>query len=450
MNSARRCRCGTVLAQSNAGALCAACERPLRRRGRAPEVPADFWRTDAMAAALASGDLGRILRAYRLHPFHGSKPLAQAVLAGWLHVSQSTVGRIEHGQCRLSVDDLHWFAGALGLSVALRWKPTHEAGEDVDPLSRRSLLGAGAGAAFGLGATTAPAASREIDPELVDHWTLLLRVLDRHGGAFGSHEVLGTVRRELGLIAAHRQDTRGALRNQLLRVEARWAEFASWLSNDIGDLAHRDYWGDRALRLAREANYADMVAWVLLRQSQWALEQRSAQAIAFAQAAGRTPGATDHVRGLCALREAHGYALANNPGACERSLGAAHALLDTGAAEPPELGRQYVIPSYVMAAEARCWLVLRPHAAITMLENALRRWPRERTRRRGTEQARLALACAAANEPERAAAEGLKALDIARSTRSNTTVRALERVERELDACDTPAVTNFREALTTL
>jgi hypothetical protein len=33
--------------------------------------------------------------------------------------------------------------------------PQNEAGEDVDPLSRWRLLGAGAGAAVGLGATTA-------------------------------------------------------------------------------------------------------------------------------------------------------------------------------------------------------------------------------------------------------------------------------------------------------
>jgi hypothetical protein len=40
----------------------------------------------------------------------------------------------------------------------------HNVGEDVDPISRRSLLGAGVGAAVGLSATTAPAAAREIDP----------------------------------------------------------------------------------------------------------------------------------------------------------------------------------------------------------------------------------------------------------------------------------------------
>jgi hypothetical protein len=40
-----------------------------------------------------------------------------------------------------------------------------------------------------------------------------------------------------------------------------------------------------------------------------------------------------------------------------------------------------------------------------MLDDAVRVWPRNRLRSRGIQQARLALACAAAGEPERATAE---------------------------------------------
>jgi hypothetical protein len=91
----RYCCCGTLLARDNPVGLCSACQR-LRRRDRPPEVSAQFWQTEAMAAALDSGDLGQVLRAYRLHPFHG-QPLPQDVVAGWLHVSQPTLSRIEQG-----------------------------------------------------------------------------------------------------------------------------------------------------------------------------------------------------------------------------------------------------------------------------------------------------------------------------------------------------------------
>src|SRR5687768_15688970 len=110
MTFARRCRCGTSLAQDNAGNLCAVCQRKRPpSRNRAPEIPPGFWHTDAMAAALASGDLGRVILAYRSHPFHGRRPLSQTVVADWLHVSQTSLSRIEQGKCRLTIDDISRF-----------------------------------------------------------------------------------------------------------------------------------------------------------------------------------------------------------------------------------------------------------------------------------------------------------------------------------------------------
>src|SRR4051812_11008890 len=156
-----------------------------------------------MADALASGDVGRVVRAYRCHPFHGQR-LPQTLVAGWLHMSQAAVCRFETGRRRLTIDEIRYIAQALGIPLgAIPWR-THQTGEDVEPLSRRSLLGAGVGAALALDATTAPATAREIDPRLVEHWSTLMGVLDDHDASFGSHSVLPAVRRELDLIAEHR------------------------------------------------------------------------------------------------------------------------------------------------------------------------------------------------------------------------------------------------------
>jgi hypothetical protein len=76
----------------------------------------------------------------------------------------------------------------------------------------------------------------------------------------------------------------------------------------------------------------------------------------------------------------------------------------------------------------------------------LRLWPSHRTRGRGIQQARLAIACTAGNSPDRAAAEGVKALEIVRTTKSNVTVRELKRLDQELANFDTPAAADFREA----
>ncbi|MGH2942515.1 MAG: helix-turn-helix domain-containing protein [Solirubrobacteraceae bacterium] len=449
-----RCRhCGTPLAQDNAGTACAVCQhkRPASR-SRAPEVPSDFWETDAMAAALASGDLGRIILAYRAHPFHGRRALSQTVVADWLHVSQTSLSRIEHGRCRLSINEVAGFSRALGLTVTLRWNPIHEAGEDVDPLSRRSLLGAGAGAALGLGATTAPAAVREIDPRLVSHWMQLLRLLGRHDAMWGPHEVLDVVRHELDLIAASRQVAGGELQAQLLRVESRWSGFASSLSDDAGNWHLRDAWADRCLRLAREGGYPDMAAYVLMRQSQWSFDPQ--RVISIAEQACRLRGPSDRLRGLCALKEARGHALAGDVASCERRLADAYGLLDRAEIAPTtpwdDLGGHDATGPYVLADEARCWLWLQPQRAVGMFEDVLRLWPGDRARGRGIHQAHLARACASAGEPERAAAEGMTAIGVAHATKSDVTKRELKRLDRQLAAYDVAAAADFREAFATL
>jgi hypothetical protein len=342
-------------------------------------------------------------------------------------------------------------ADELGFRMAVP-EEKHEH-DDVDPISRRSLFGVGVGAALGLNATTSPAAAREIDPELVSHWMRLLRILGCHDAMFGPHDVLDSVRREIGVIADHRRVARNALRTQLLSVETRWAWFASWLSNDSGDWHRRDAWADRTLQLAHEADDADMVAWSLVWQSRWAAMRHDARrAIALADAAQRTPGATDKIRGLGALKEAHGHALAHDRAACERSIADAYEGLDGG--DPmtlsDELGRRDDSAApYVPADAARCWLLLHPQTAVAMLDDALRAWPHDRTRGLGVQQARLALACAS-DDLDRAAAEGLKAVDMARITKSDMMMRELKRLDHRLAARDMPAATDFREAFATL
>ena len=90
---------------------------------------------------------------------------------------------------------------------------THsEAGddEDVEPTTRRGLIGTGAVAAVGSVTTAAPAAAREVDPALPEHWRGLLRLLGRHDEVSGPHDILDTVRGELRIIAEHRGDRAGS------------------------------------------------------------------------------------------------------------------------------------------------------------------------------------------------------------------------------------------------
>jgi hypothetical protein len=308
-------------------------------------------------------------------------------------------------------------------------------GEDVEPINRRGLLGAGVGAALGVSAS-APASAREIDPELVPHWSRLLNLLGRHDAMFGPHDVLAAVRREINFVVEHRKVARGDLRTKLMRVESRWAQFAAWLSNDTGQTRERDVWTQRALQLAKEGGYRDMAAFARMRQSQWAAQEQDAkQAIVFAEAALRVPGVGDQTRTLCALRAALGHALAGDADSCERRLNDAYGFVEADSPAPPWAGEATVSSlRHVRAGEARCWLWLQPAKAVTLYESALREWPRDLVRDGGLHQVRLALACADSGEHDRAQVEGRKALAIARNTKSSIAARELKQLGATLSA----------------
>ena len=329
-------------------------------------------------------------------------------------------------------------AARAGLPLGCAAGSHIDAGEDVDPTNRRGLLGAGAATALGgLGVIAAqPAAARDVDPDLPAHWTRLLSLLGRHDAMYGPRDVLDTVCHELRVIADHRRAARGELRTQLMRVESRWAQFAAWLSNDSGQVSKRNAWADHALHLARDADYRDMIAFVHLRQSQWAAQDVNAErAIALAEAALRVSGTSAQTRARCALRAAFGHALADDPTACQRQLAHGEDLMARADClrVPPWVGRA-TIRSHVRPDEARCWLWMRPSKAIPLYENVLRDWPRERIRDHGLHQARLAVACARAGELDRAQVEGRKALATTRTTGSAGATRELKRLGAALSA----------------
>src|ERR671931_442259 len=103
----RSCRqCSAHLARDNRASLCSACQQ--RARGAlvtAPEVPAWFWGTPRMRDALATGHIGKVVRAFRTHPYHG-RPISQSVAASWFFLTQAQLSRIESGPPVLDLDRL--------------------------------------------------------------------------------------------------------------------------------------------------------------------------------------------------------------------------------------------------------------------------------------------------------------------------------------------------------
>ena len=300
----------------------------------------------------------------------------------------------------------------------------------MEPTDRRGLLGAAGAAAIGLSTAAAPTAAHAVDPELPAHYSALLSVLGRHDAAFGPHEVLAIVRRELGIIADHRTVARGPLRAALMRVEGRWSIYAAWLCEDTGDRHGRDGLANRALRLGREGGDPDVIAWTRARQAQWSGPPR---AVLLAESGLRTPRAGAQTRALCAVRAAYGHARMGDSKMTTRLLTEAEALLEHDSPPPPSAA----LPStdrLVRCWEARCWAALEPIKGAELYDTALRDWPQVQIRDGGLYRARLAIACAAAGERDRAQAEGRRALAIARATKSVTAQRELRRLGVALNA----------------
>ncbi|MFF5171540.1 helix-turn-helix domain-containing protein [Micromonospora sp. NPDC000089] len=103
-------RCGGRLARDNDSGRCAPCQAAERDRLSAPPaVPASFWEHEPVRQALASRHLGRVIRAYRSHPYHGRVGLPQVVVAGWLGITQAQLSRVENGPPVVHLDRLiHW------------------------------------------------------------------------------------------------------------------------------------------------------------------------------------------------------------------------------------------------------------------------------------------------------------------------------------------------------
>jgi tetratricopeptide (TPR) repeat protein len=298
----------------------------------------------------------------------------------------------------------------------------------VEPTDRRGLLGAGAAAALGLSTiTSAPTAASGVDPELPAHWTNLLRLLGRHDDMFGPRGVLEIVRREIAIIAAHREGATGDLRIALMRVEARWADLAAALSEDTGD-SSAAVWADRALQLARASRDPDMVAFARARHSLHVGTDARAT-IALSEGGLNVRGASAQTRAWCARQAARGYARIGDADACERRIADAYTLLEVADSPAPPWASGYRVTVIgTLAREATCWAALDPRKAIPLYERALREWPRSEARDGGLYRARLAIVCAATGERDRAEAEGRKALAIARATQSSAIDRELRQL----------------------
>ncbi|WP_235966996.1 helix-turn-helix domain-containing protein [Micromonospora rubida] len=156
-------RCGGRLARDNDGGRCAPCQAAERDRlSQPPTVPATFWEHEPVRRALTDRHLGRVIRAFRCHPYHGRNPLPQGPVAGWLGITQAQLSRVENGSPIVHLDRLAHWAQVLRIPAKHLWfalpdQPYHPAPEadEQQPASPRETAGLGTPPAPADAATTA-------------------------------------------------------------------------------------------------------------------------------------------------------------------------------------------------------------------------------------------------------------------------------------------------------
>ncbi|GAB2712987.1 helix-turn-helix domain-containing protein [Nocardia thraciensis] len=431
-------RCGTRLARDNTTLVCAACGRA---HAHPPRLSPADWRTDEMRNALRSKDIGVVIRCWRHHPVHGTHPIPQAALAGWLSITQGQLSRIENGRNRVrDLDKLTRYARALGIPAELLWFDIDDPEPPPPPVTGTLRLRSGA----------VPAATHAAQPVLADS---LLTTLDEYvltDNLKGPHALLPIVTGQVEFVDDLEHGSRGRTRLRLRAVHARYAEFLGWLHQDAGNLPAAIEWTTRAESIARDADDGRLLSYIQMRLSNLAADTRNPQTtIDFAQTALHTATTlTPRLQAMALRQLAHGQAQLGQADNCARTLDLAW----TNATHPDGAGdnlADYCTPEYIAMEAAHCMVALgRPEQAITTLEPRLPRWRPGNRRDLGRGLAILAIAFARTHQPDQALTVAAHALAITADTHSHRTEQQLHRVVRELHTAKAPDhATELRTAL---
>jgi len=356
-------------------------------------------------------------------------------------------------------DSLRWLARALGIPT----ERMASAAAQQTAMRRRELLRTAtvlAGAVLVPDVRSAEPVSRdragalgvqELD-EVASHLRRVFAEFSTADWLLGPRLVLASVTGHLALVEQLLARSSSDRRIELLSLGARYAEFSSWLHQDVGDPRAALLWADRAMEWAHEAGDPVMVSYVLARKSNQAAGARDeARAIGLARAAQRPGHLPARVQAVAVLQEAHGLALRGEEIACHQRLDEALDLVSIDQHNGESGPGRYCTVEFVELQRASCLMELgRARPAIESFERGLARLPTIHRRDRGVYLSRLAVAHAVDGDPEAACATGLQAAQIAHATGSGRIDTELHRLRSSLTPWrDHPSVASLDQALAT-
>jgi hypothetical protein len=213
-----------------------------------------------------------------------------------------------------------------------------------------------------------------------------------------------------------RRRTSGRQRQMFSRMQARYAESLSWLSEEAGDLSAAMYWIDRASQWGQAANWHAMSAYGFVRRSMVVISFTGDgyRAVENASVVLDMRNASPRIQGLASKQIAFGYALTGNENASNRALDSAMQLLSKPVREDDAiLGQRSVVNDDLFTIfRTTCDIYLgRGQRVIPILEPRLTSLSASSVRTATITRAKLARAYANAGQPHEAAQLSLTALD---------------------------------------
>jgi transcriptional regulator with XRE-family HTH domain len=403
-----------------------------------PPLPASLWQSWEVRAAVAAGAPGTVVAIAR--KAHGLRQEELGALAGF---SQSAISRLESGS-NLAFDlrilrTLHKLLGIPPRLLGL-----------ADPTTPARDTSAPARPAGFFGMPDELVGTDPVAPGLVSHLLITRRILNDADNWRRSGPLLPAVRQLYQLADRLRRSARGALRRDMLRIAAMYAEFYGWLHEENGDLTSAGQWTARALEQGQAADDRDIVAYAFVRMSQLAeVDGDADRVIGLARAAQREQGVTERVRAVALQQEARGYARAGNEAACLSRLDQVVTLVDEFA---PLAGDEYEIGycytrHHADLQRAACLLALdRPRDAIVQYQGIRPNWGLVCHWEQGVHTAKLALAHARCGELELAASIGFEALELAGAADATLVCGELDRLR---EWADVPAIAELTQLAAT-
>jgi transcriptional regulator with XRE-family HTH domain len=194
-------------------------------------------------------------------------------------------------------------------------------------------------------------------------------------------------------------------RNKALLLASRFAEYTGWIAQEAGDDHGALWWTDRAVELAAAGDDQQLAAYALVRRGLVAMYRYDARETVAVATRAQTVRCSPRIRGLAALREAQGHALAGSYDQCRNALDRAAALLaEASAADDglPVLGSTTVRDPVAMVTGWCMHDLGRPRRAMETLESELAAVPDHAHRTLARIGVRYSLALVAAGELEHA------------------------------------------------